>query len=110
MTKLSEKQCSACAGQQQAMSEDQVKDDLSRVDQWEHSEAHHIQKEFQFPDFQSALDFVNRVGELAEQQQHHPNIFLSYGFVRILLYTHKVDGLTEPDFIMAAKIDELPRT
>ena len=62
---------------------------------------------FTFPDFKQALDFVNRVGEVAEQQGHHPDILLAWGKAEITLWTHKIDGLTQSDFIMAAKIDQL---
>ena len=71
------------------------------------NEEHHITKTFSFPDFRQALGFVNRVGEVAEEQGHHPDICLSWGKVEVKLWTHKIDGLTESDFIMAAKIDRL---
>ncbi len=74
---------------------------------WETVDGHHLEKEFGFEDFRAALDFTNRVGELAEEQGHHPDIYLSWGRVRIRIWTHKIDGLTESDFILAAKIDEL---
>ena len=74
---------------------------------WRVNEEHHISKTFTFPDFRQALGFVNRAGEVAEEQGHHPDIYLSWGRVEIKLWTHKIDGLTESDFIMAAKIDEL---
>ena len=67
---------------------------------------HHITRVFTFPDFKQALDFVNRVGEIAEQQGHHPDILLTWGKAEITMWTHKIDGLTQSDFIMAAKIDQ----
>ena len=70
-------------------------------------EEHHLEREFTFDDFRQALDFVNEVGELAEEQGHHPDIYLSYGKVKIQLWTHKINGLHENDFILAAKIDAL---
>jgi 4a-hydroxytetrahydrobiopterin dehydratase len=69
---------------------------------------HHLKRAFSFPDFRAALVFVNRVGELAEEQGHHPDIFLAWGKAEITTWTHKIDGLTESDFILAAKIDQLP--
>ena len=69
---------------------------------------HHLKRAFSFPDFRAALAFVNRVGELAEEQGHHPDIFLAWGKAEITTWTHKIDGLTESDFILAAKIDQLP--
>jgi 4a-hydroxytetrahydrobiopterin dehydratase len=74
---------------------------------WEVIEEHHLEKTCVFPDFKTALAFVNRVGEIAEQQGHHPDVFLSWGQVRVKIYTHKIDGLTESDFILAAKIDRV---
>jgi len=64
-------------------------------------------KEFKFRDFQGALDFTNRVGSLAESQGHHPDIYLTWGKVKLTVWTHKIDGLTESDFIFAAKTDQL---
>ena len=74
---------------------------------WNVIDEHHLDKSYEFNDFQEALDFTNRVGALAEQQGHHPDIHLSWGRVRVEIWTHKIDGLTESDFILAAKIDEL---
>jgi 4a-hydroxytetrahydrobiopterin dehydratase len=68
---------------------------------------HHIARRYTFPDFRKALDFVNKVGEVAEEQGHHPDILLAWGKAEITLWTHKIDGLTESDFIMAAKIDRI---
>jgi 4a-hydroxytetrahydrobiopterin dehydratase len=75
--------------------------------QWKIVNEHHIVRACKFPDFKSALAFVNRVGEVAEEQGHHPDILLGWGKVEITLWTHAVDGLTESDFILAAKIDQL---
>jgi 4a-hydroxytetrahydrobiopterin dehydratase len=77
---------------------------------WKVVNEHHLIRSFTFPNFKQALDFVNRVGALAEEQGHHPDILLKWGKVEITLWTHKIDGLTESDFIMAAKIDRLPRS
>ena len=74
---------------------------------WTVANQHDIHREFRFPDFKQALDFVNRVGALAEEQGHHPDILLAWGKAEITLWTHKIDGLTESDFIMAAKIDRI---
>ena len=70
-------------------------------------DGHHLVRAFKFPDFKSALAFVDKVGVVAEQQGHHPDIFLAWGKVEITTWTHAVDGLTESDFILAAKIDQL---
>jgi 4a-hydroxytetrahydrobiopterin dehydratase len=76
--------------------------------EWKVVSEHHLTRSFTFPNFKQALDFVKRVGGLAEEQGHHPDILLKWGKVEITLWTHKIDGLTESDFIMAAKIDRLP--
>jgi 4a-hydroxytetrahydrobiopterin dehydratase len=81
----------------------------SQVDGWQVVNEHHLTKTFTFPDFQKALDFVNRVGAIAEQEGHHPDLHLSWGKVGVVTWTHKIDGLTESDFILAAKVDQIPR-
>ena len=78
-----------------------------QVPHWNVVKEHHVTRTFTFPDFKEALAFVNRVGEVAESQGHHPDILLAWGKAEITLWTHKIDGLTRSDFIMAAKIDQL---
>jgi 4a-hydroxytetrahydrobiopterin dehydratase len=68
---------------------------------------HHLRREFRFKNFREALDFVNRVGELAEEQAHHPDIDFGWGRAAVKIFTHKIDGLTESDFILAAKVERL---
>lgn len=74
---------------------------------WQVVDEHHLEKTYLFRDFKEALAFTNKVGELAEREGHHPDIYLAYGKVKISLWTHKIDGLSESDFILAAKCDEL---
>lgn len=74
---------------------------------WKVVDDHHLEKEFAFKNFREALTFTNKVGELAEKENHHPDIYLAWGKVRITLWTHKIDGLSESDFIFAAKMDIL---
>ena len=74
---------------------------------WKIEREHHLEKEFRFSNFVTALAYVNRVGELAEAQKHHPDLFLAWGKVRVTIWTHKIDGLTESDFVFAAKCDQL---
>ena len=74
---------------------------------WNLVEEHHLEKEFTFPDFRTALAFTNRVGAEAENQNHHPEIVLAWGRVKISIYTHKIGGLAENDFILAARVDKL---
>ena len=76
---------------------------------WNVVDEHHLEKEFRFKNFAEALAFTNRVGAIAEQEGHHPDIFLAWGKVRITLWTHKIDGLTRSDFVLAAKIDQAQR-
>ncbi|MGA9476556.1 MAG: 4a-hydroxytetrahydrobiopterin dehydratase, partial [Desulfobacterales bacterium] len=74
-------------------------------DGWMIVDEHHLEREYKFKNFRQALDFTNRVGELAEEQGHHPDIHLSWGRVKLKIWTHKINGLTERDFIFAAKVD-----
>ncbi len=74
---------------------------------WRVVDGHHLERAFTFPDFTSALAFTNRVGELAEAEGHHPDIHLAWGKVRLTIWTHKIDGLTESDFVLAAKAERL---
>ena len=73
--------------------------------EWEVLEEHHLQKTFLFKNFRQALEFTNRIGEIAEAANHHPDIFLTWGKVRVTIYTHSVDGLTEKDFALAERIE-----
>lgn len=107
MTDLATKSCEPCRGGVPPLDVERVNQLLAQVDAWEADENHYISRSFKFTDFQSALDFVNRVGAIAEEQGHHPDIYLSYGLVRVDIWTHKIDGLTESDFILAAKIDKV---
>ena len=74
---------------------------------WQVIDGHHLENEYRFEDFRQALEFTNRVGELAEAQGHHPDIYLAWGKVRLTIWTHKIDGLTESDFVFAAKAEKL---
>lgn len=76
---------------------------------WRVVKGHHLEKEFKFKDFKQALAFTNRVGALAEEQGHHPDIHLAWGKVRVTIWTHAIDGLTENDFVLAAKIEGIKR-
>ena len=74
---------------------------------WQVVDEHHLEKHYRFDDFRGALDFTVRVGEMAEEQDHHPDIYLAWGTVKLTIWTHKIDGLTESDFVFAAKADAL---
>lgn len=107
MSELVSKTCVPCRGGVPPLKGEVLASLQKQVDGWNVVEEHHITKTFKFRDFREALKFVNRVGELAEEQGHHPDIFLAWGKAGITLWTHAIDGLTESDFIMAAKMDQL---
>jgi 4a-hydroxytetrahydrobiopterin dehydratase len=105
MTELANRKCVPCHGGIPALEGKVLEDFQAALDGWEVVEEHHIRRTFEFADFRSALDFVIRVGTIAEEEGHHPDIHLAWGRVEIESWTHKIDGLTESDFILAAKID-----
>jgi len=107
MSELASKQCVPCRGGVPPLTAAEIHPLRRQVPSWTLVTTHHIEKVFNFPDFKTALDFVNKVGAVAEEQAHHPDIGLSWGGVEIVIYTHKVNGLTESDFILAAKIDQI---
>jgi 4a-hydroxytetrahydrobiopterin dehydratase len=109
MASLAHKTCVPCRGGVPALSGKELESLHQQTPQWKVVNEHHITRNFTFPDFKQALEFVNRLGALAEAQGHHPDILLAWGKAEITLWTHKIDGLTESDFIMAAKIDGLYR-
>ncbi|HEY7099405.1 MAG TPA: 4a-hydroxytetrahydrobiopterin dehydratase [Terriglobales bacterium] len=105
MSTLASKTCVPCRGGVPALKGTDLEKIQKEVPEWKVVNEHHLTRTFTFPDFKQALDFVNRVGALAEEQGHHPDILLTWGRAEITLWTHKIDGLTESDFIMAAKIE-----
>ena len=108
MTALEQRNCVPCRGGVEPLAAERIAAYAALLDrQWTVIDGHHLHREYRFANFREALDFVNRVGELAEAEGHHPNLQLGYGMVRITLWTHKIDGLHENDFILAAKIDHL---
>ncbi len=110
MKRLIEKKCIPCQGGVPALSEEEQRKLLRQLKDWEVVAGHHLTKEFHFPDFKTALALVDKIGELAEREAHHPDLTLSWGKVVGKLWTHKIDGLTESDFILAAKIDALSQS
>jgi 4a-hydroxytetrahydrobiopterin dehydratase len=107
MSNLASQTCVPCRGGVPPLRGEQITQLQAQVSGWSVIDEHHIERDFTFPDFATALEFVNRVGAVAEEQGHHPDIYLTWGKVGVKLWTHKIDGLTESDFIMAAKIDQL---
>lgn len=108
MSDLTSRACIPCQGGVPPLTVDEITPLLGDLgDGWQVVSGHHLQKEYGFPDFRSALAFTNRVGELAESEGHHPDILLAWGRVVLTIWTHKIDGLSESDFILAAKADLL---
>ena len=107
---LTSKHCVPCEGGVPPLSPEQVRDYLAAVPQWKLSaDGKRIRREWRVKDFVTALDFFNRIGQVAEAEDHHPDLHLTgYRNGAIELSTHAVNGLTENDFILAAKIDTLP--
>ena len=104
---LTHKKCIPCEGGRPPLTAEVVQKYLSQTPDWQVEEDKKIKKEFRFKDFKASMVFVNAVAGLAEAEGHHPSIFISYNKVRITLTTHAIGGLSENDFIMAAKIDQL---
>jgi 4a-hydroxytetrahydrobiopterin dehydratase len=104
---LSNRECVPCRGGVPPLRGAEITELLKELNGWDVVEEHHLLKNYKFKDFAESLAFVNRVGQLAEQQGHHPDISFGWGHATITIWTHKIDGLTESDFILAAKIDVL---
>lgn len=104
---LAEKHCVPCRGGVPPLKGEFLEALKAQTPGWQVVDEHHLTKSFTFPDFRAALDFVNRIGAVAEAEGHHPDLYLAWGRVEVKTWTHKIDGLTESDFILAAKIDEL---
>lgn len=105
---LHEKKCVPCAGGTLPLQGKGIKELLNQLGgEWQVVEDRKLEKNYKFKNFRDALAFVNRVGAIAEEQGHHPDLLLSWGLVKVVLWTHKINGLTESDFILAAKCDKL---
>lgn len=107
MNELANRECVPCRGGVPPLKADEIKKLLSQISGWEAVNDHHLRKGYKFKDFAEAQAFVGRVGNLSEQQGHHPDICFGWGYAEITIWTHKIDGLTESDFVLAAKIDRL---
>lgn len=105
---LSKKNCIPCRGGVPPLKGQELSILLHQLNGgWKCIEDHHLEKEYSFKNFRDALAFTNKLGEIAEAEQHHPDIHLSYGKVKVQIWTHKIDGLSESDFILAAKCDNI---
>ncbi len=107
MDELASKDCVPCRGGVPPLKGADLEELHRQVPAWDLVEEHHLRREFRFKNFREALDFVNQVGELAEEQGHHPDIAFGWGRAELTIFTHKIDGLTESDFVFAAKVDRL---
>jgi 4a-hydroxytetrahydrobiopterin dehydratase len=107
MTELAGKTCIPCKGGTPPLKGEELVDLRRQISEWEVVEEHHLRRRFRFKNFREALHFVNEVGELAEEQGHHPDVSFGWGYAEVTVWTHKIDGLTESDFIFAAKVDTL---
>jgi 4a-hydroxytetrahydrobiopterin dehydratase len=108
MSELADKICTPCRGGVPPLAGAELERLAAELGNgWRVVDGHHLEKEYRFADFRQALGFTNLIGELAEEVNHHPDIFLTWGRVRVELWTHKIDGLNEADFIWAAKADRL---
>jgi len=107
MSDLASKQCVPCRGGIPPLKGTEITHLLEKLGGgWQAVAGHHLEKEYSFDNFRQALEFTNQVGEIAEVEGHHPDVYLAWGRVRLTIWTHKIDGLTESDFILAAKVDQ----
>ncbi len=107
MTRLADKECIPCKGGVPPLAGAELERLRAELgNDWQVVAGHHLEKTFRFKNFADALGFVNRVGELAEEVNHHPDLHLAWGKVKVTIWTHKIDGLTESDFVFAAKADQ----
>ncbi len=106
MSELAKKECVPCRGGVPPLEGEAIKSLLDQLgNEWKTADDHHLEKEYRFKDFREAMGFAVKVGELAEAQGHHPDIYLSWGKVKLTIWTHKIDGLTESECVLAAKAD-----
>ncbi|MFN7960332.1 MAG: 4a-hydroxytetrahydrobiopterin dehydratase [Thermoanaerobaculia bacterium] len=108
MAALADQPCVPCRGGVPPLAGQALLDLAAQLEGgWEVVDGHHLEKEFRFPNFREAMAFANRVGELAESVNHHPDLHVAWGKVKVVIWTHKIGGLSETDFVFAAKVDRL---
>tara|TARA_B100001996_G_C18544547_1_gene548320 strand:- start:520 stop:858 length:339 start_codon:yes stop_codon:yes gene_type:complete len=111
MSNLSEKKCIPCSGDVPPFKIEEIQNYLKKVDGWNVNEdkidGYHLIKNFKFENFIESQKFINKVGDLAEKEGHHPDLWFGWGYAIIKIYTHAIKGLAESDFVLAAKIDKL---
>ena len=112
MTELYKKKCIPCEGNMSAFDYSEIHKFLKKINGWEvkqnEQKSYYLEKSFKFKNFLKSLSFVNLVGNIAEKEGHHPDIIFGWGYAKITIYTHAINGLVENDFILAAKIDQIP--
>ena len=111
MSDLSNKKCVPCEGNIPAFDKSEIHKYLKKVDGWEvksdDSKSFYLTKEFSFKNFKDSQDFINKISEIAEKENHHPDLSFGWGYCKIKIFTHAIQGLAESDFILAAKIDKI---
>lgn len=106
-SELSHKKCVPCSGAVPRLHGKEIEDLYNQLNPgWKVVDGRHLEKEYPFPDFRQALTFTNLIGEVAEKEGHHPDVHLAWGKVKLIIWTHKINGLSESDFILAAKCDD----
>jgi 4a-hydroxytetrahydrobiopterin dehydratase len=105
VTSLADRQCVPCKGGVPPLTAEQIASLLAQIQGWSVVDNHHLEKRYTLQNFATALALVNRIGAIAEEQNHHPDIFLAWGKLEVKIWTHKINGLTESDFVFAAKCD-----
>ncbi|HEY9773923.1 MAG TPA: 4a-hydroxytetrahydrobiopterin dehydratase [Planktothrix sp.] len=103
---LKEKKCTPCSGSMAALTSSEIAKLNAEVDNWQVEEGKRLRKNFRFNDFQQAMNLAERVAKIAEEENHHPDLHIRYGELRVEIWTHAIDALTENDFILASKIDQ----
>ncbi|HVF28003.1 MAG TPA: 4a-hydroxytetrahydrobiopterin dehydratase [Pyrinomonadaceae bacterium] len=109
MKNLASKSCVPCHGGVPRITGAEIETFMKELPHWEVVAEHRLEREYRFTNFRDALRFVNRVGEVAEREGHHPDIAFGWGYAKVEIWTHAIDGLSESDFILAAKLDTLDR-
>jgi len=107
MKDLASQKCVPCHGGVPRLGAAEIEKLMCELDGWEAVSSHHLKKNYAFPNFRQSLALVNRIGEVAEAEGHHPDLCFGWGRVEVTIYTHAIDGLSESDFILAAKIDAM---
>ena len=111
MTELSNKKCIPCSGEIPAFTEGQINEFRTKIDNWDimkNDKGHfYLAKDFKFKNFETSLNFINKVSQIAEDENHHPDLKFGWGYANVIIMTHAINGLAESDFVLAAKIDEI---